>query len=126
MDTTLNCCFVLTQNIVDGIASSEGHILCLTTNHIVRLDPALIRPGRVDRKLMVGPANAQQISTMFKRFYSLPKDIVPEEDGDDDISFAKFEEDMVEELAQELSERIGEEEIPMAHVQGHVLSHLRM
>ena len=75
---------------------------------------------------MVGPANAPQISTMFKRFYSLPNDILPEEDGDDDISFPKFEEDMVEELAQELSEKIGDEEIPMAHVQGHLLSHLRM
>merc|ERR1712188_103145 len=64
---------------------------------------------------MVGPANAPQISTMFKRFYSLPNDILPEEDGDDD---------MVEELAQDLSEKIGDEEIPMAHVQGHLLSHL--
>ncbi|KAH9981031.1 BCS1 N terminal-domain-containing protein [Lactifluus volemus] len=35
-------------NALDGVASGEERIIFLTTNHIDRLDPALIRPGRVD------------------------------------------------------------------------------
>ncbi|KAF2175648.1 hypothetical protein K469DRAFT_723860 [Zopfia rhizophila CBS 207.26] len=37
-------------NVLDGLASSEGRLLIMTTNHIKRLDPALIRPSRVDMK----------------------------------------------------------------------------
>ena len=35
-------------NAIDGVGSHEGQILIMTTNHITRLDEALIRPGRVD------------------------------------------------------------------------------
>ncbi len=41
-------------NCIDGvIAAQNGRILIMSTNHIDRLDPALIRPGRVDLKLEV-------------------------------------------------------------------------
>ncbi|KAF8921114.1 BCS1 N terminal-domain-containing protein [Mucidula mucida] len=33
-------------NALDGVTSGEERILFMTTNHIERLDPALIRPGR--------------------------------------------------------------------------------
>jgi chaperone BCS1 len=32
-------------NVLDGVASTEERILFMTTNHIERLDPALIRTG---------------------------------------------------------------------------------
>ena len=35
-------------NAIDGVTSTEGRIVFMTTNYIDRLDPALIRPGRVD------------------------------------------------------------------------------
>lgn len=35
-------------NAIDGVASAEERVLFMTTNHVHRLDPALIRPGRVD------------------------------------------------------------------------------
>jgi chaperone BCS1 len=41
-------------NAIDGVASQEGHLLFMTTNHIERLDPALIRPGRVDMRIPFG------------------------------------------------------------------------
>jgi len=34
-----------------------------------RLDPALIRPGRVDLKEKIDYANEQQLEQMFSRFY---------------------------------------------------------
>jgi hypothetical protein len=36
-------------NVLDGVPERHGHILILDTNHLKDLDPALIRPGRVDR-----------------------------------------------------------------------------
>lgn len=36
---------------------------------ICRLDPALIRPGRVDVKAKVDYCTAYQLETMFERFY---------------------------------------------------------
>jgi chaperone BCS1 len=32
-------------NALDGVGAVEGRILFMTTNHMERLDPALIRPG---------------------------------------------------------------------------------
>eukprot|EP00494_Astrolonche_serrata_P001996 UN02002 len=56
-------------NGLDGIGNSSGQIFILTTNHLERLDPALIRCGRVDRKFAFGYAEDEQLSKMFKRFY---------------------------------------------------------
>ena len=43
-------------NMVDGLWSSSGHerILIFTTNHMDRLDPALLRPGRMDKHIHMG------------------------------------------------------------------------
>jgi chaperone BCS1 len=56
-------------NAIDGVAAGEGRILFATTNHIQRLDPALIRPGRIDRKLFIGYATPQQARELFLRFF---------------------------------------------------------
>lgn len=41
----------------------------MTTNHIEKLAPALIRPGRVDLKIKFDLANQSQIERMFLKFY---------------------------------------------------------
>lgn len=56
-------------NTLDGVASTEERIVFMTTNHINRLDPALIRPGRVDLKMEISWAAKSQIIRMFARFY---------------------------------------------------------
>jgi mitochondrial chaperone BCS1 len=56
-------------NAIDGVASAEGRIIFMTTNHLDRLDPALIRPGRADVKLYFGNATQDQASRMFARFF---------------------------------------------------------
>ncbi len=56
-------------NALDGVAAAEGRILFATTNHLERLDPALIRPGRIDRQVEIGFATTEQLRRMFVRFY---------------------------------------------------------
>lgn len=41
----------------------------MTTNHIERLNDALIRPGRVDVRCFLGPATRQQARDLFVSFY---------------------------------------------------------
>lgn len=41
-------------NCLDGVASTEARILFMTTNYLERLDPALVRPGRIDVKEYIG------------------------------------------------------------------------
>jgi chaperone BCS1 len=57
-------------NALDGVASPEGRIIVMTTNHMERLDPALIRPGRADVKLYFGNATADQARRLFERFFA--------------------------------------------------------
>lgn len=56
-------------NCLDGVASTEARIVFMTTNYLERLDPALIRPGRVDLKEYIGYCSKYQIEQMFLRFY---------------------------------------------------------
>lgn len=63
-------------NALDGVASGEERIVFLTTNHLSRLDPALIRPGRVDLSELIGDANPAQAKDLFTRFYSGGEDIL--------------------------------------------------
>lgn len=56
-------------NALDGVAAGEGRILFATTNHPEQLDPALIRPGRIDRKLEIGLADRDQLRRIFERFF---------------------------------------------------------
>lgn len=56
-------------NALDGVASAEERIIFMTTNHIDRLDDALIRPGRVDMTVHLGNATEWQMEKLWDRFY---------------------------------------------------------
>ncbi len=87
-------------NAIDGFAAQEGRPLFMTTNHLERLDPALIRPGRADVHVELGPVGAVEAWEMFLRFF-------PGEDG----------------LADELARHIGGGALSPAALQGWLLSH---
>jgi len=63
-------------NTLDGVASQEGRVLVMTTNHIEKLDEALIRPGRVDKKVEFQYADCAMTSQLF--------DFVFQQDTEDD------------------------------------------
>jgi len=90
-------------NMLDGVASTEARILFMTTNYIERLDPALIRPGRIDVKEYIGYASRYQMIRAFQKFY-------PEVNNKVAQQFA----DKVESFKQNIS---------MAQLQGYFLFH---
>jgi hypothetical protein len=59
-------------NVIDGVFSRDGRILIMTTNHPEKVDPALIRPGRADRREVIGPLGAKEIKVMCDRFFGSP------------------------------------------------------
>lgn len=56
-------------NAIDGIASAEGRILFITSNHPDTLDPALLRAGRIDRRERLGLADERVAREMFAAFF---------------------------------------------------------
>jgi hypothetical protein len=61
-DDALNLAGVL--NVIDGIVDTPGRMLVMTTNHPEKLDPALIRPGRVNMKICLGYMQSKEIIEM--------------------------------------------------------------
>lgn len=55
-------------NVLDGLLSTEGRIVVMTTNHIDRLDPALIRAGRVDYRVCLERFNESLAREMCQSF----------------------------------------------------------
>jgi len=56
-------------NALDGIYAKDGIIVFMSTNHIERLDAALLRPGRVDCKVFLGHSSQYQQEQAFLRFF---------------------------------------------------------
>jgi chaperone BCS1 len=56
-------------NVIDGVAATEGRILVMTTNHAEKLDPALLRPGRVDMTINFGYTSEADIKELFTSIY---------------------------------------------------------
>lgn len=61
-------------NLMDGIRETPGRILVITSNHYDRLDPALVRPGRIDMKLHMTYASHETIRQIYLHFFKVPID----------------------------------------------------
>ncbi len=69
MDKKYNITFKTILNAIDGLISPYGTLLFLTTNHKLKLDDALIRPGRIDRQYKIDKMDKEQVEDFFKLFY---------------------------------------------------------
>jgi chaperone BCS1 len=56
-------------NVLDGFHAPDDVLYMLTTNKIEALDPALLRPGRIDYRLYLGVASEEQKVELYCRFF---------------------------------------------------------
>ncbi|KAI8635689.1 BCS1 N terminal-domain-containing protein [Xylariaceae sp. FL1651] len=126
-------------NILDGVASQEGRILIMTTNHMEKLDKALIRPGRVDRIIEFGLADNYMTTNIFRNIFAyLEGDDDSEPDqylalGPDERKAAmdkKAKEQAahdarINELSEAFAAKIPAHEFSPAELQGHLMKHKR-
>ncbi|KAL3467349.1 BCS1 N terminal-domain-containing protein [Aspergillus heterothallicus] len=131
-------------NVIDGAAACQGRILVMTTNHLEKLDPALIRPGRGD----LNPASPSETSSKpIAQAASIPKTDTKRQDSvrinrntntfnstaSDNIeietkdaikeSQMPFPQGHVTEWAAEFSMKVPSEEFSPADIQGYLLLH---
>ena len=57
-------------NAIDGIFNNDGRILIMTTNHPEVLDDALLRPGRIDKKIKFEYSTKEQIKNMYNMMFN--------------------------------------------------------
>lgn len=58
-------------NITDGLLSTDGIICLFTTNHIEKLDPALIRAGRMNKLVEFTYLNSETANRMIKNYLDI-------------------------------------------------------
>jgi chaperone BCS1 len=56
-------------NVLDGVHAPENVVYVMTTNKVESLDPALLRPGRIDYRLYMGEAAESQRIELYRRFF---------------------------------------------------------
>ena len=66
-DDKITLSFIL--NIIDGIRETPGRIMIITSNDYESLDPALVRPGRIDMTLEMKNATIDTIKEMYNHYY---------------------------------------------------------
>jgi len=70
-------------NQLDGLSTRDGRVVIMTTNHFDKLDPAIKRPGRIDKVYFLDNANKKQIYQLVNAFYE--NEVLNENDIPDNL-----------------------------------------
>jgi proteasome-associated ATPase len=87
---------------MDGIESLRDVVIILASNRPDLIDPAVLRPGRIDRKIKVGRPNRQSSIEILKVYLSddLPLDpaVISERGGKPDRAMASLAQEVIERM----------------------------
>ncbi|GKT45842.1 putative mitochondrial outer membrane protein [Colletotrichum spaethianum] len=108
-----NCTLSGLLNVLDGVGSQEGRIVIMTTNRPEQLDSALVRPGRVDMKVLLGNISRRSAEEMFVRMFSPDLGCTSHLDMEE-----------ITKLATQFSSNIPEETFTPSQLQGFFQVHL--
>lgn len=78
-------------NQFDGIESNDGSIIIATTNHIDKIDPALIRPGRMDIHIELKKCSRQITLELIAHFFDISIYEIPLKESIMDYVFSPAE-----------------------------------
>ncbi|KAH6884968.1 P-loop containing nucleoside triphosphate hydrolase protein [Thelonectria olida] len=97
-------------NAIDGVASQEGRLLIMTTNHIEKLDDALIRPGRIDMEVEFELVDRDLATQIYHFVFEQPDEV--------DLNREKWSKDqpVLERLADEFAAKVPEHEFSPAEI----------
>ena len=59
-------------NVLDGVVDTPERILIMTSNHPEKLDPALVRPGRIDKTIHLSYLQAAEAAQMAAHYFQCP------------------------------------------------------
>lgn len=88
------------------------------TNYPDRLDPALMRPGRIDKKIEYRLATVEQATALYTRFFPSSRFINSSSNPEKDLTDVD-----VDALAKKFGAGVPEDEFSTAELQGFLLSH---
>lgn len=101
-------------NVLDGVSSQEGRVLFMTTNHIEHLDEALIRPGRIDKKVYFKLASKDMTAQLFRTVFAQMPDAHKH-------SKEEINGEIIESLANDFAARVPEKIFSPALVLSYLL-----
>lgn len=130
-------------NAIDGVSSSEGRILIMTTNNPEALDKALIRPGRVDMHVAFELPTRVEMQELFLSMYkdrtsrikaehATAKDVQasferprPSRDATSSPSGSTLSTEELHSLSQTFADSLPEGRLSLAALQGFLLTYKR-
>lgn len=117
-------------NALDGVVAQEGSMVFMTCNDVNRIQPALLRPGRIDMKMELGYADKTQINKMFWRFMG-EDDIETSNQDDTDIDDENEKKkpkmiysEELKDLAQKFTEMIPNLQVTPAELQNFFIMNM--
>lgn len=110
-------------NALDGVIAQEGSMVFMTCNDVNRIQPALLRPGRIDMKMELGYADKIQINKMFWRFMG-EDDIVEEDEENKDEKKNVAHTEKLNTLAEQFTDLIPNLEVTPAELQNFFIMNM--
>ncbi|KAK5722207.1 hypothetical protein LTR17_014310 [Elasticomyces elasticus] len=101
-------------NVMDGVRAAEGRVLLMTSNNPDALDKALVRAGRIDKKVLFGYASHEVAIKMFTRIFTK---------SDEQLLNGETQFENISQLAKDFAALIPSDVISPALIQCHLLSH---
>ncbi|KAI1093266.1 mitochondrial chaperone BCS1 [Rostrohypoxylon terebratum] len=125
-----NCTLSGLLNVLDGVGSPEGRIVIMTANKLSRLDSALVRPGRVDMKILLGNISRKSAEQMFLRMFAPDVDYLATPSSKKDVSKTgenqevQVDREQLRMLASEFAAQVPEDTFTPSQLQGFFQLHL--
>jgi SpoVK/Ycf46/Vps4 family AAA+-type ATPase len=106
-------------DVIDCVASQEGRVLIMTTNHVESLDAALLQPGRVDVRVKFDLATRNHAENMFLQAFGGETGTKIEKAGSAEL-------DKLSQMAHGFAAEIPEKVLSPAEIQGSLMNWKRI